>query len=482
MIAFFTARTTEEIRAGCIEIHLPLRKGKDFEGTVYDLRLGAFEPGQVCGTCGEKDLKCLGHPGYINLPEPCFNPNYGEVIASVLQSICFDCQEPRIERYPDQKLSFFDYSAKAKSMTMCSSCDKPLPRFTFRKAKDKFKDTSASPPAIIMFQQKVKSDSVELSAKDVLLVFEKIKDETLEIIGFNSHVDKIITKVSPDAKLNTYGKPTVYHLRPEAFITEALTVLPSTARPRVMVGSEKRSDDLTEAYNKIVKLAANAKKVDRLTKESEKKYAKYVERIQVEYWKITAPAPKNGKTPSIRTVKSLGDRLGGKEGRKTSNVAGKRSDHTSRTVGSSGGSAIPFGSLGYPKVFARKLTVPEAVTHWNLKWAENLLNKGKINIVVRNNRKIVVSRVCANGAPFEFQGHRGLQVGDMIHRQLMGANDEEAEYGGDSVFFNRQPTLRIESIQGMEIITVDEITHQLPLACTRPLNADFDGQRFMAES
>jgi len=464
MIAFFTARTADEIRTG-VKIDLPLRKGKDAEGTVNDPRLGAFEPGQVCGTCGEKAAKCPGHFGYIDLPEPCFNPVYGEVIAQILQSICYDCQAPRIELFEGQKLDFIEYSTKAKTVSVCGKCDSPLPKFKFRKANEKTKDSFSSLPAIIVFQ-KSRSDAVELSAKDVLVVLTKIKDETLKVLGFNSNVDLLISKVDPIAKLNNYGKPTIYHSRPEAFITEALSVLPSTARPRVMVGSEKRADDLTECYNKILKLAMSARKEPRLTKESNDKYQKLIGRIQIEYWKLTTSAPKNGKTTGVRAVKSLGDRLGGKDGRKTSNVAGKRSDMTSRTVGSPGGTKVPYGYLGYPEVFAKKLSVPEPITWWNKEWAEELLRNSKVNIVMRNNRKIVVARVCKDGNEFEFQGELGLKLGDLIHRHLGK---------GDPVFFNRQPTLRIESIQGMEILPVKEITHQLPLPCTRPLNADFDG-------
>jgi DNA-directed RNA polymerase beta' subunit len=103
---------------------------------------------------------------------------------------------------------------------------------------------------------------------------------------------------------------------------------------------------------------------------------------------------------------------------------------------------------------------------WNYDWAMELLEQGKINIVLRGERKIVVSRVCKGGRPFSFGGEEGLKYGDIIARQIMD---------GDPAFLNRQPTLKDSSIQGVALKLVDEVTHQLPLASCRPLNADFDG-------
>jgi DNA-directed RNA polymerase subunit A' len=483
-VAYFTARTSEELREG-VRVDLPLRKGKDFQGTVYDLRMGAFEYGQVCETCGERDLRCPGHFGYIELPEPCFNPCYGEVVADILQCVCYDCANPRLDLFPDETLTFAEYAAKAKNVGSCRLCENPLPKFTFKKARDKakepgvrsigesyskYKEPRSIPPSILMSYQKSAKDSIELTAKDVLIFFGKLSEDTLEKIGFNHNANFLLTVVSTTSKLNTHGKPSIYHFRPESLITEVLPVLPPTARPRVMVGAEKRSDDLTEAYNKIVKHAAKAKEIlGSWSSDAEAKYKGLCDRIQLEYWKMTAAAPKNGKTSGVRAVKSLGDRLGGKEGRKTSNVAGKRSDMTSRTVGSPGGSLVPFGSLGYPEIFAKKLTQKEPVTKWNLEWANELLNRGKINIVERVGLgRIVVERVCKDGKPFEYDGRKGLIVGDLIHRQLMD---------GDPFFVGRQPSLRPESIQGVKAKLVNEITHMLPLANTRPMNADYDGRR-----
>lgn len=465
LIVIFSASTAEEIRKG-IAITVPLRKGKDYAGTVYDPRLGAM-PGEECGTCHEKVLKCSGHFGFIDLPEPCFNPVYEELVVGILQSICFDCQSPRIELEQNERSNFFVYKEKAKGVSICGVCGAALPKFSFRKAKDKSSGASTPvPPAVLSFFQKQRSEAEDLSPRDVLDIFERISDEALEVIGFNRNSKILQDRISPSPKLDCSGRKSLYHFRPEALITQAMYVLPTTARPRVMIAGEFRSDDLTEAYNKIVKLCNSANATERLDEESEEKYQEINRKIQMEYWKMHASAPKNGKASGNRVMKSIGERIGGKDGRKHLNVAGKRADYTSRTVGSPGGTQIPFGSVGFPEIFAAKLSTEEPVTSWNIDWYQKLLEEGKINTVSRNRLPRVVSKICEGGKPFQIGDQVGLKVGDVVRRQMMD---------GDPAFFNRQPTLKIENIQGVEVKLVKENTHKLPLANTRGLGADFDG-------
>ena len=175
-LVFFSARTASEIRTG-VKIDTPLKKGKDTNGTVYDIRMGPSGPGQMCGTCGEFEKLCPGHPGYIELPEPCFNSSYEEIIIGILQCICFDCQKPRIDTRHD---SFFEYRQVAKEVSACGECGEALPKFFFRKPKDKGKEFA--PPCVMMFyDKKKKGDATEFSVRGeispklllVLLIDEK---------------------------------------------------------------------------------------------------------------------------------------------------------------------------------------------------------------------------------------------------------------------------------------------------------------------
>ena len=62
-----------------------------------------------------------------------------------------------------------------------------------------------------------------------------------------------------------------------------------------------------------------------------------------------------------------------------------------------------------------------------------------------------------------------LENGDIVHRHMMD---------GDAVLFNRQPSLHRMSMM-CHIVKVMKKgdTFRLNVACTRPYNADFDGDK-----
>lgn len=68
--------------------------------------------------------------------------------------------------------------------------------------------------------------------------------------------------------------------------------------------------------------------------------------------------------------------------------------------------------------------------------------------------------------PLEIDGHIGLKVGDLIERHLQD---------GDWGMFCRQPTISIESMQGVQLVInrTGIRAFQLPLPVTHPYNADF---------
>ena len=70
--------------------------------------------------------------------------------------------------------------------------------------------------------------------------------------------------------------------------------------------------------------------------------------------------------------------------------------------------------------------------------------------------------------PFSINGDPLLREGDYIERHLQD---------GDAAVFNRQPTISIESAQGISIKVLrhGELAFQLPVQTTRAYNADYDG-------
>lgn len=68
-----------------------------------------------------------------------------------------------------------------------------------------------------------------------------------------------------------------------------------------------------------------------------------------------------------RPIKSIRQRLKGKEGRLRGNLMGKRCDFSSRSVVSPD-ACLALDELGVPRTVAEKLTFPETVTSLNYEW------------------------------------------------------------------------------------------------------------------
>ena len=78
---------------------------------------------------------------------------------------------------------------------------------------------------------------------------------------------------------------------------------------------------------------------------------------------------------SGKPVKSIRERLKGKEGRLRKNLMGKRVDFSARTVVSPD-SNLALDELGVPRSIASNLTFPETVTPLNIERLKKLVENG----------------------------------------------------------------------------------------------------------
>jgi DNA-directed RNA polymerase beta' subunit len=131
-----------------------------------------------------------------------------------------------------------------------------------------------------------------------------------------------------------------------------------------------------------------------------------------------------------------------------------------------------MGWFGVPEYFSKILTIPELVCEWNIDEYNRMLSQHKINSISRQGHSILVSQVTKDGTrPFVWNGKVGVQLYDIIHRHL-----RDGDYG----VINRQPTLRIESMQGVRLkIIPNEYVFRLPSCMTRAFNADYDGDEIV---
>ncbi|TMS34735.1 hypothetical protein L596_002267 [Steinernema carpocapsae] len=67
--------------------------GFPISGGLYDLRLGPYEPTDVCQTCGLTGSDCPGHYGHICLHVPVFNPMLFNFTYNLLKGSCVQCHQ-----------------------------------------------------------------------------------------------------------------------------------------------------------------------------------------------------------------------------------------------------------------------------------------------------------------------------------------------------------------------------------------------------
>ncbi|MEN4018123.1 MAG: DNA-directed RNA polymerase subunit A', partial [Methanobacterium sp.] len=164
-------------------------------------------------------------------------------------------------------------------------------------------------------------------------------------------------------------------------------------------------------------------------------------------------------------LKTLTQRLKGKEGRFRSNLSGKRVNFSARTVISPDPN-ISINEVGVPEMIAKEVTVPIYVTPWNIEEMKKYIQNGPnvhpgANYVERpDGRKVRVYEETKEAIIEK------LDVGFRVERHLIN---------GDIVLFNRQPSLHRMSMMAHEVRVLPYKTFRLNLCVCPPYNADFDG-------
>eukprot|EP00003_Mantamonas_plastica_P032114 TRINITY_DN8615_c0_g1_i1.p1 TRINITY_DN8615_c0_g1~~TRINITY_DN8615_c0_g1_i1.p1 ORF type:complete len:388 (+),score=45.03 TRINITY_DN8615_c0_g1_i1:584-1747(+) len=259
------------------------------------------------------------------------------------------------------------------------------------------------------------------SIPQVLSIFKRISDEDIVALGFNPQ-----------------------HARPEWMIMTVFPVPPPPVRPSVSFAAGMRSeDDLTFKLTEIVKANGILKK-----RELSGAPAHAVEEFQklLQYHIATyMDGTINGLPPathksSNRTLKSISERLKGKEGRLRGNLMGKRVDFSARTV-ITADPLLSIDEVGVPRSIASTLTFPEIVTPFNMQKLEALVRAGPTEhpgarYIIRDDGKRI--NLAAVRRPEDIH----INVGYVVERHIQN---------GDYIVFNRQPTLHKMSMMGHKV-------------------------------
>ncbi len=408
--------------------------GYPIDGGLVDQRMGVIDPGLKCKTCGGKIRSCPGHFAHIELVRPVVHPEFAKKIHGLLKASCFKCHrllvpKKQIDEFVALMLNEEDVSAELlagiKKASTCPHCGAKQAEVKFEKPTTFYEGDRQ------LLASEIRDYLAALSAGD------------LKQMGFDPE-----------------------YARPEWMVITALLVPPVTVRPSITLETGERSeDDLTHKLVDIMRinqrLEANINAgAPQLIIEDLWELLQY--HVTTYFNNETAGIPP-ARHRSGRPLKTLSQRLKGKEGRFRYNLSGKRVNFSARTV-ISPDPMISINEVGVPKEMAEELTVPLKVTPWNLEECKKLVLRTEFplaNYVIRPDGK----RKKATEKSRE-ELSTTLEPGCIVERQL--AN-------GDIVLFNRQPSLHRMSIMAHRAKIMPGKSFRLNLAVTTPYNADFDG-------
>ncbi|MGC8538501.1 MAG: DNA-directed RNA polymerase subunit A' [Candidatus Micrarchaeia archaeon] len=418
--------------------------GYPIDGGLLDQRLGVIDPGLVCKTCGGRAKICPGHFGHIELVRPVVHSDFAKIIYLLLQAKCQSCNrimlnEEQTEEAKEKIRVFVEGNdednqenfegnsllKKLRNIKKCPHCGAPQQKVKFE-----------APTYFYIGDKRLKPDEI----RDMLA---KISDDDLRLLN-----------IDPKSS------------RPEWLILTSLLVPPVNVRPSITLESGERSeDDLT---HKLVD-------VMRINQRLEQNINAGAPQIIIDdLWELlqyNVTTYFNNETPGIpparhrsgRALKTLAQRLKGKEGRFRYNLSGKRVNYSARTV-ISVDPYLDIDEVGLPFEIASKLTLPFYVTKWNFDKAKELLARKEyptvVNVITKDKKRRRIVDTNRDEVLKE------LQVGDILERQVTD---------GDIVLFNRQPSLHRISIMAHRVKVLPGKTMRLNYCATFPYNADFDG-------
>jgi DNA-directed RNA polymerase subunit A' len=459
---YFSILSPSEIRKYSVtEITAPETYDEDgmpVQGGLMDNRLGTLEPGQKCATCGNTALRCPGHFGHIELAEPVLHIAFAEQINKLLHSFCRVCGKfkmldedvevyrKKIENEGQYNTKIHDKMAKqlflkTKKVMICPHCGVEQYKIEFLKPTI-FHEITESGGATRLLPNAIRER------------LERISSEDLKLINYNT--------------LSPADSP-IPSVRPEWFILQVLGVPPVVVRPSITLESGIRSeDDLT---HKVVDILRVNQRV-RESKESGTPPLIVQDLVDLLQYHVTtffdnevSGIPQSHHR-SGRPLKTISQRLKGKEGRFRGSLSGKRVDFSARTVISPDPN-LDISEVGVPVEVAKRLTMPEKYTKLNSEFLKNLIHNGSdihpgANYVIRpDGVKIRLDYVEDKQALAD-----SLTEGFVVERHLLN---------GDVVIFNRQPSLHRMSVMAHTIRVLPYRTFRLHPAVCPPYNADFDG-------
>ena len=364
--------------------------GHAYRQGLMDSRMGVIEPGVRCETCGNKHDQCPSHFGHIQLELPVVHIGFTGLLKTSLKSTCNTCSRVLLHEregtHPiDPEKSEQDYY-RARVYDVIQKHGVGSTEFK-KIIKEITKICSGAKRAVCMHcgaeqgkivldkpttfkEKKMDKGEHKLNARDIREWLERIPDEDLIFIGMDYNAS-----------------------RPEWTIMRVLPVPPITVRPSITLDSGDRSeDDLTHKLVDVLRINQRLR---------ENRDAGAPQLIVEDLWELlqyhittyfdnqTAGIPP-ARHRSGRPLKTLTQRLKGKEGRFRSNLSGKRVNFCARTVISPDPN-LGINAVGVPVQSAKELTVPIRATGRNREQLRQMILRGPdihpgVNYIIRGDR------------------------------------------------------------------------------------------------
>ncbi|MFP3985308.1 MAG: DNA-directed RNA polymerase subunit A' [Candidatus Bathyarchaeia archaeon] len=423
--------------------------GAPITSGLMDGKLGTLEPRQRCKTCGNTAIRCPGHFGHVELAVPIIHIEFTKIIHNLLNATCRNCGRITL---PEEQIEKIKKRIR-RARTLLGEVPDSIYKKVLKEAKSKDCPHCGTPQFKISFEKPTRfredvpeSGSPQLTPSMVRERLERIPNEDLELFGF---------------------KPET--ARPEWMVLQVLPVPPVYVRPSITLESGIRSeDDLTHKLVDIIRINQRLKEnmeagAPTLIIQDLSELLQY---HVTTYFNNEASGIPPARHRSGRALKTLSQRLKGKEGRFRSNLSGKRVDFSARTVISPDPN-IDISDVGVPLDIATKLSIPEKVTGWNIEELQGFVKNGPdeypgaLYVVRPDGKRIRLEFVVDREKVAE-----AIEPGFTVERHLKN---------GDIAIFNRQPSLHRMSIMAHYVKVLPYKTFRLHLCVCPPYNADFDG-------
>ncbi|KAL6853365.1 hypothetical protein ACP4OV_019394 [Aristida adscensionis] len=441
-IKFSVTSSDEILKAQPVENSFPITHWSQLQDNPS---LGLPLQVGTCESCGATDPgKCDGHFGFIELPVPIYHPSHVTELGKILNMVCLSCL-----RLKDGKAKGKG-SGKQNKFTACSYCQDLPPLCVTEVKKSNGADT-------LQLRAPLHQDVADgiwsfldqfglrtgrtthcrpLLPMEVQNIMQRISEETrsrLAARGYNLQDGFVLNYVCvPPNCLNTTNVPdgNTYMCSSDNSNKLLRKVLNTIEKIKVsgishsnFEAREVGADDLQVAVADYIAMKGMAKGSQHVT---------FTRQPQPKQWQ--------------QKIKTL--------------FISKSSSFSCRAV-ITGDPYIGLDIVGVPNEIARRMSVEEYVTDYNIARLQDMVDKG-LCLTYRD----VDSSTYSLDDQNTNKKRTILKVGQNVDRRVLD---------GDVVFLNRPPSTDMHSVQAFYIHVHNDHTIKInPLICG-PLGADFDG-------